>query len=80
MTPNGKIRRPSTEMMYDWILRACDMVSPQVIMKTVIKTGISNALERSEDDMLWTEGEDVGEEGVMNCSHRDTSKDDSNDE
>jgi len=56
------------------------MVSPEVIMKSFLKTGISNALDRSEDDMLWTEGEDVGEEGVMNCSQGDTSKDDSNDE
>jgi hypothetical protein len=60
MMPTGKIRRPSTEMMWDWVVRAWDTVSPEVITKSFLKTGNSNTVHTSEDDMLWTEGEDVG--------------------
>lgn len=55
------------------------MVSSDAITKNFLKTGISNALNRCEHDMLWTEGEDVQEEGVTSWSQGGTSEDDSND-
>jgi hypothetical protein len=58
--PAGKIRRPSVEMVCDLVVRAWDMVLPEVLRKSFLKIGISNALDRSEDGMLWYEGEDVG--------------------
>jgi hypothetical protein len=66
-------------MMCDWIASVWDMVSPEVITKHFLKAGISEALDGSEGDMLWIEGEDVNEEGVTNCSQGDTSEDDSSD-
>jgi hypothetical protein len=32
------------------VVRAWDTVSPEVIMKSFLKTGISNVLDGSEDD------------------------------
>jgi hypothetical protein len=53
--PAGKIRRPSIKMMCNRVFRAWEMVSPEVIMKSFFKTGVSNAVDRNEDGMLWTE-------------------------
>jgi hypothetical protein len=44
LTPTGKIRRPSIEMMCDWIVRAWNMVSTKIITKSFLKTGITNTL------------------------------------
>jgi hypothetical protein len=77
--PTGKMR-PSSEMMCDWVARAWDMDSPVVNMNSFLKTGISNALDGSEDDMLWIEGADVDDEKrVVNLSQGDTSNDNSDD-
>jgi hypothetical protein len=51
LTPTGKIRRPSIEMMCDWIVRAWNMVSTKIITKNVLKTEIMSALDGSEGDM-----------------------------
>ena len=53
LIPTGKIRRPSIELMCSWIVRAWDMVDQRVIFTSFLKTGISNALDGSEDDALW---------------------------
>jgi hypothetical protein len=62
LTPTGKIRRPSTEMTCDWIVRAWNVVLTKIITKRFLKTGITNALDGSEDEMLWVGDENVGAE------------------
>ena len=62
MAPTGKIRRPSIELMCSWIVRAWEMVDQRVIVTSFLKTGISNALDGSEDDALWQTEENVDEE------------------
>ena len=62
LTPTGKIRRPSIELMCSWIVRAWDMVDQCVIVTRFLKTGVSNALDGSEDDALWQTEENVDEE------------------
>jgi hypothetical protein len=41
-------------MMCDWITKAWNMVSTKIITMSFLKTGITNALDESEDDMLET--------------------------
>jgi hypothetical protein len=53
LKPTEKIRRPSIQLMCSWILRAWDMVDQRVIVSSFSKTRISNALDGSEDDVLW---------------------------
>jgi hypothetical protein len=36
-TPVGKIKRPSLELLCDWILRAWNMISPEIIVKSFSK-------------------------------------------
>ena len=62
LTPTGKIRRPSIELMCSWTVRAWDMVDQRVFVTSFLKTGISNALDGSEDDALWQTEENVDEE------------------
>lgn len=53
LTPGGKIKRPPVEMLCGWIANAWQEISDDVVTKSFKKTGISNALDASEDDMLW---------------------------
>jgi hypothetical protein len=66
-TPGGKIERPPLETMCLWILRAWDCISYEVIVKSLKKAGISNALDGTEDDVMWQEAE-VGDNDVNDSS------------
>ena len=81
LTPTGKIRRPSIELMYSWIVRAWDMVDQRVIVTSFLKTGISNALDGGEDDALWQTEENVDQESEPeeNYVYSYSSEEESND-
>jgi hypothetical protein len=63
LTLTGKIRRPSNETMSEWIAQVWNMVLRKIITKGFLKTGITNCLNRSEDEMLWVEDENVDVKG-----------------
>jgi hypothetical protein len=63
LTPTRNIRRPLIEIMCNWIVEAWNMVSMKINMKSFLKTGITNALDRSEGDILWAEDKNVDAEG-----------------
>jgi hypothetical protein len=69
LTPTGNIRRSSTEMC-DWRVRAWNMASTKIITKSFLETGITNALDGSEDDMLWVGDENVNVERVSDRRQR----------
>ncbi|KAH7978622.1 hypothetical protein HPB49_006154 [Dermacentor silvarum] len=52
LTPSGKIRRPSVEVLCSWIVEAWSGISEEVVAKNAKKTSISNALDGTEDDFL----------------------------
>jgi hypothetical protein len=80
LMPTGKIRRPSTEMMCDWIVIARNMASTKIITKSFLKTGIMNALDKSEDDMLWVGDKNVDVERDSESVPESSSEDDNSDE
>ena len=51
-TPSGKVRRPFLELMCSWIIQSWTLITRDIISKSFKKTGISNALDGSEDDIL----------------------------
>lgn len=53
LTPTGKIKRPSIELLCTWIMTSWDSVKMESVRNSFKKTGISNALDGSEDDALW---------------------------
>jgi hypothetical protein len=66
-TQGGKIKRPPLETMCSWILRAWDCTSSDVIVKRLKKAGITNALDGTEDDVIWQEAE-IGDNDVNDSS------------
>lgn len=52
-TPTGKIKRPSIQLMCEWILQSWSMISADIVKKSFKKTCISNALDGTEDDECW---------------------------
>ena len=64
----------------DWtdvLLDSEDMVDQRVIATSFLKTGISNALDGSEDDALWQTVENVDEESESEEDY--SSEEESND-
>lgn len=65
LTKGGKIKKPSIETVCEWIVRSWELITPQIVKRSFKKTGISCALDGSEDDALWetndSEGEDDGD-------------------
>lgn len=52
LTPGGKIKRPSIEMLCKWVLGAWNMIPGDVIVESFKETGISNRLDGTEDHLL----------------------------
>jgi hypothetical protein len=51
--PMGKIKRPYTEQLCEWIREAWARISPALIRKSFKKCGISNKFDSMEDEYLW---------------------------
>jgi len=43
-----------------WIKMACQLISPEAIVKGFKKSCISNAVDGTDDDLLWNGSEEVG--------------------
>lgn len=85
LTPTGKIKRVSPSTLVQWILVTWQQISKDSIIRGFKKCCISNALDGSEDDFLWTApdlpGDDPNwERGSEDSSSSDGSSDESNSE
>jgi hypothetical protein len=65
--------------MCDWIVRAWNIVSTKIITKSLLKTGITNDLVGSEDEM-WVGDENVDAERDSESAPESSSEDDNSDE
>ena len=54
-TKGGNTRAPSLVTMCEWVRDAWQQLDPAIIVKAFQKSGISNALDGTEDDYLWRE-------------------------
>ena len=57
-TPSGKKRAPSKEMVLRWIDRAWREIPVELITRSFVSCGISNALDGTEDDAVWDDEEE----------------------
>uniref|UniRef100_A0A672HC27 HTH CENPB-type domain-containing protein n=1 Tax=Salarias fasciatus TaxID=181472 RepID=A0A672HC27_SALFA len=55
LTPTGRIQKPAVRLLCEWVLQAWDAVSSESIINGFKKCCISNAMDGSEDDVLWEE-------------------------
>ena len=73
LTPTGKIKKPEVRALCEWILQAWNEVSSESIINGFKKCCVSNAMDGSEDDVLWEEGQPAGQDDRSDesdvCSH-----------
>ena len=57
VTPAGRVKRPSISNVCEWVKNSWQRVKSETTVKSLKKCGISNALDASEDDILYEESE-----------------------
>ena len=63
-----KNKHPSLELMCSWILQSWTFITSDIISKSFKKTGTSNALNGSEDDNLWNDGDSSDTDSYYNSN------------
>jgi hypothetical protein len=53
LTPTGKIKQASAATIVQWVSKAWKDLPSTIITKSFLKCCLSNALDGSEDDVLW---------------------------
>lgn len=54
-TPTGRLKRASLATVLGWILSAWSSISTDIVCQSFKVTGISNSLDGTEDDFLWSD-------------------------
>ena len=49
LTVTGRIKRPSTAQVCEWVKQAWDNIRPEIVVKSFKRCGIINALNGTED-------------------------------
>src|SRR4051812_6146125 len=52
-TPSGKIKRPSYSLVANWVKESWDAVDTNIIRRSFKCCGVSNAINGSEDDLIF---------------------------
>ena len=55
-TAGGRMRTPTLTDVTEWILRVWQELDPAIIKKGFVKCCISNAMDSTDDDVLWQDG------------------------
>lgn len=57
LTPGGKVKAASLTTVASWVLEAWRDLPGDMVERSFKKCGISNAIDGTEDDLLWEEEE-----------------------
>jgi hypothetical protein len=63
LTPGGKLKKPSVTMLGGWIQTAWGKISSESVLAGFKNCCMSNALDGTEDDILWQDVEDENDDG-----------------
>jgi len=81
LTETGKIKRAASSEVARWVLAAWKAIPESNIIRSFKKCCISNAFDRSEDDILWEDdGEDKGDSDWVTDKNSVMSDDGKSDE
>ena len=58
-TPAGRIRKPDLQLICKWILESQEAISPATVRRSFLKCCITNAIDGTEDDLLWQDEDDT---------------------
>jgi hypothetical protein len=61
LTKNGNLKKPSYKLICEWIIQAWEEIPSQMVIKSFLKCGISNADDGSQDHFLY-ESDELDEE------------------
>ena len=71
-TATGNLKKPGLSVVAKWVKEAWDELPVDMVKGSFLKTGISNAMDGTEDDFLWKEDSDQSDtdddEGVTDYS------------
>ena len=57
-TASGNLKKPAVELVAQWVKTAWDDIPADMVERSFLKTGISNAMDGSQDDHLWSDDAD----------------------
>jgi len=60
-TATGQQKKPSEELICSWISEAWNAIPPEMVTASFLKCGITNNLDGTEDNMVYTAPEDTEE-------------------
>ena len=75
-TPSGKIKRPSYSLVANWVKESWDAIDPTMIMRSFKCCGVSNAMDGTEDGLIF----DFNKVQKVNNKGRGIEEDESNEE
>ena len=58
-TPAGRIRKPDLQLICKWILESWEAISPATVRRSFLKCCITNAIDGTDDDVLWQDEDDT---------------------
>ena len=58
LTPTGRMKRPTITQVREWVKTSWQSAEDETVVRSFKKWGISNALDSSEDDLLYEQSED----------------------
>ena len=61
-TKTGNMKRPSLSLVTYWVKEAWNDIPTEMVVKSFLKTGISNKMDGTEDDALWKEDMEIDED------------------
>ncbi|CAI7818648.1 unnamed protein product [Closterium sp. NIES-54] len=68
-TPAGNLKRPPAETVLKWIAQSWSAVPEHIIVKAFLTTGISNAVDSSQDHLILAHMRDAGQVEVGEDVH-----------
>ena len=69
LTAVRNMRAPPLPTQAQWVKESWDDVKVPTIVKSFKKCCISNAMDGTEDDMLWEDAEETPPQTYFCCSH-----------
>lgn len=73
LTKGGNMQKPDITIVTSWMKEAWESLPPEIVKRSFLKCGISNAMDGSEDDALYKDTEESNESD-------DDTKDDADDD
>ena len=53
LTAEGNLKKPGLSLMTSWVKTSWEDIPKEMVVKSFLKTGISNRMDGTEDELLW---------------------------